>query len=81
MYRDITHHPTPPHNHIPAVTLKPSRPVRGFERHRHKIPVMKKFALLAIAALLLGASACKVETCPAYSKSAPAKPAPVARRA
>jgi hypothetical protein len=42
---------------------------------------MKKFLILAFAGLLLGATACKVETCPAYGKAAPTKPAPIAKRA
>jgi hypothetical protein len=43
---------------------------------------MKKVLLLVLGGLLLSASACKVETCPAYSKApvAPAKAAPVAKR-
>ncbi len=39
---------------------------------------MKKFLLLACAGLLVSATACKVETCPAYSKAATIKPVPTA---
>ena len=43
---------------------------------------MKKFFLFALAGLVLSASACKVQTCPASSKAAPpaAKPAPAVKR-
>ena len=40
---------------------------------------MKKFVLFAFAGLLLSATACKTQTCPAYGKTAPTpKPAPTA---
>jgi len=37
---------------------------------------MKKIALFAFAALLLGSASCKTQTCPAYSKQVTTKPAP-----